>query len=281
MREVPRIADVLRVHIWSPIMAVGMLSILYFAGQYLGDWKTVAKINMLFWSAPDMQGGWLVIPWAIAVGAGHALFFGTMLKEMYGRDDIYRHFMGKGHPLVGVTNWAAERVLALDVLEGLLTVTSRLAFCIGVPVTVCAFFTGDAHVSTMIIFALVAGSLLTIVHSKGTPLSLLSTFLWGIGFLIAADVFGFATAFLLAFTLEVFQAMSWYVGKRIFWLNRRLHEESKMGRSRIRLVLQSGKQLLLCGMELMYILRLRRRPPNQMQQLLALMAQEQEAKQRG
>lgn len=281
MREIPRIADILRVHIWSPIMAVGILSILYFAGRYLGDWQTVAKIELLFGSAPDTSGAWLVIPWAIIVGAGHALFLGIMLKEMYGRDDIYRHFMGKGHPLVGITNWAAERMLMVDVLEGLLAVTSRLAFCIGLPVTVCAFFTGHEHVSAMIIFALVAASLLTIVHSKGTPLSLLSTFLCGIGFLIAADVFGIVTAFLLAFTLEVFQAMSWYGGKRVFWLRRRLYEEKKMGRSRTKLVLQTGKQLLFCGMELMYILRLKRRPPDQMQQLLALMAQEQKANQRG
>ncbi len=67
MREVPRIADVLRVHIWSPIMAVGMLSILYFAGRYLGDRGTIAKIEMLFGSAPDASGAWLVIPWAIIV----------------------------------------------------------------------------------------------------------------------------------------------------------------------------------------------------------------------
>ncbi len=281
MKDDPGFVDILRVHIWSPIMAVGMLSILFFAGQYLGDWQTVAKIEMLFGSAPDTSGAWLVIPWAIIVGAGHALFLGTMLKEMYGRDDIYRHFMGKGHPFVGITNWAAERMLALDVLEGLLAVTSRLAFCIGVPVTVCAFFNGDAHINAMIIFALVAACLFTIVHSRGTPLSLMSTFLCGIGFLIAADVFGLVTAFLLAFTLEVFQAMSWYVGKRIFWLRRRLYEEKKMGRSRTELVLQTGKQLLLCGMELLYILRLKRRPPNRMQQLLALMAQEQKANQRG
>ncbi len=109
----------------------------------------------------------------------------------------------------------------------------------------------------------------------------MSTFLCGIGFLIAADVFGLVTAFLLAFTLEVFQAMSWYVGKRVFWLRRRLYEEKKMGRSTTELVLQTGKQLLLCGMELMYLLRLKRRPPNRMQQLLALMAQEQKANQRG
>ncbi len=99
MKDDPGFVDILRVHIWSPIMAVGMLSILFFAGQYLGDWQTVAKIEMLFGSAPDTSGAWLIIPQAIIVGAGHALFLGAMLKEMYGRDDIYRHFMGKGPSL--------------------------------------------------------------------------------------------------------------------------------------------------------------------------------------
>lgn len=274
MREVPAVRAIVRHHIWWLIAAMATSAALYCAGHLLGNWSTIAKVDALFLSAPTLAGLWIVVFWGGIVGAGHALFLGEMIKELYGeRDDIYRHFMAKGDPFLGIADGAAERVLAIEALEGVLTVTYRLVFCVALPVTVASFITGyDTHANAVIFGAVFAGFAFLASHSRGTPLSRVSTWICGIVFLIVAESFGLATAFLLAVVLEVTQALTWYAGKRVFWLLRRLHEEKMMKRSRVKL-------LFSWGLEMMYILRLKRRPLDPLQEFMAMMVAQAEARQ--
>lgn len=232
-----------------------------------------------FVTAP-LELSWLgvVAVWGLFVSALQVSMLGKMIEYDWGSDDVYRHLMARADPNFGVFEGAAERMLAKRLMSDSMIAVSFVVLTLGSIMAFCAYLHHlqviglDGHANTLIVGAILSTVVFTVMRA-GSLMNGVSNICFSLLLFWTAIEKGLASTIVLLVAFDAVQALVWYLGKRLYWVFRRVHEQKLMGKSRLALIVQWLTRLAIA-------LKLKKAPLSPAQVFIAQMIAQAKERQR-